>query len=482
MRVSKIFFGLLALASWAATSAQAPYTWYSNPNFGYGYPMVTSVRSWYITPVQLQNGEEQFPVALFDFITKVNGKDVLTENGLDEFNKSDIITVEYFDWPDKEVGTFTFFNALYNERHDVGDMRSMHPYDLIPLYKTQMPGMTIVKSENTDFTDLRTYDFLIEGNDPLVDEELLNEFMKGALTQRMVRDTENPDVIFRIAKNTDQSFSATYVPPTQEIVGTTTTLNPVYNYITRSTSYQAKQRVNTIRKEGHTEVTNVANVFLEIVALDAKKLNDPNQTTPPEIWKMTYSANEVNDPRTAMERYKYILGACEYPFKTPFAYMVGAPVMTGATLVPSADKKSLTVTEVAPASPASILGLLPGDVILKVNGKNEFKQMHMAKEGYSLLEEKVLLGEFRNKLSLGANQIIGIDLDPDRKSQLHYFKGVECKGLKKDKDNEFLVERDGKKIKLKGQLWWEQLYDMDADTFRKWCINNNSMPYVPFPY
>lgn len=481
MNPSRILLSLLALASWVITSAQSPYTFYSNPNFGYGYPMVTSLRNWYIYPIDLQNGEEQIPVGLFDFITKVNGKDVLTENGLDEFNKSDVVTVEYFDWPDQEGGTFTFFNGLYNERNDVGDMMSLHPYDLVPLYRYAMPGMTIVKSDNTDFTDLRTYDFLIEGNDPLVDEELLNEFMKGVLTKRMKRDTENPDVIFRIAKNTDESFSTTYVPPTQEIVGTTTTLNPVYNYITRTTSYQAKQRLNTIQKAGHTEVTNVANVFLEVVALDAKKLNDPNQTTPPEIWKMTYSANEVNDNRTAMQRYKDILGACVYPFKAPCAYMVGTPLMTGAKLVPSADKKSLTVTEVAHDSPASDLGLLPGDIILKVNGKNEFKRIVMSKNGYSLQEQKIPLGELSVNMAQDANFIFVIKMDPSKETG-YKLKGIEYKGLNKDKDNEFLVERDGKKIKLKGQLWLEQLYDMDADTLRNWCINNNSMPYVCFPY
>lgn len=481
MKNRRILLGLLGLAGWLATWAQAPLTWHTNPNFGHGYPMVTSMRNWYVYPVQQEDGEEQMPIGIFDFIIKVNGKDVQKENGLDEFNKSDVVTVEYLTWPGEETDTFTFFNGLYNDQHEVGDLRNMSPAKVVPLYKHQLPGMSIVKSRNVDFADFRTYDFLIEGNDPLVDEELLDEFMNGVLTQRMTRDTENPDVIFRIAKSTDQSFSATYVPPTQQVVGSTTTLRPVYNYITRTTSYEARQKLNTIEKSGRTEVTNVANVFLEVVALDAKKLNDPNQTVPPEIWKMTYSSNEVNDKRSDLKRYKDILAMCVYPFTKPAAFMIGAPLFIGADLESTGDSKALKVNGVAPGSLASELGLLPGDKIIKINGKNEFKRKEMDKDGFPLREENVLLGDLPGNLAYAAYLIYTLDMAPDKNTRIYKFKGVEFKGLNKNKNNDFLIERDGKKIKLNGQLWPSQFYDMDADTFRQWCANNHSIHYVPFP-
>lgn len=480
MSYKRILFAIIATTSWIVSFAQAPITWFANPNFGHGYPMVTSVREWYINTSQFENDREQVPISLNDFIMRVNGKDVLKDNGLDEFNKSKIITIEYFSWPYDGVKSFTFSNELYNERNDAGDMRNSNVYDIVPLYRYQMPGMSIVRSKNIDFADLTTYDFLIEGNDPLVDEELLNVFMNGVLTSRMKRDTENPDVIFRIAKSTDQSFSATYIPPTQQVVGTKTTINPVYNYITRTTSYEARQKVNTIEKEGRTELTKVEDVYLEIVALDAKKLNDPKQTTPPEIWKMTYSSNEVNDSRTALKRYKDILAMCDYPFITPAAYMVGTPLFTGATLVPSTDKKSLIVTEVAPGSPAYYLGLCPGDKILKVNGKNEFKRVTTSKKGWAIHEMNVPLVELPKNIAEAVNYLMVIDYkNMESKGTL---QKLEYKGLNSNKYNEFLIERNGTKIKLKGQLWIPQFLNMNPDTIRAWCLENQRISYILFPY
>lgn len=481
MNYKRILFALIAATSWILSYAQAPMSLHVNPNFGFGYPMVTSLRDWYIYPLEPEDGTIQEPIQICDLIVNVNGKNVLNENGLEEFNKTDVITVEYLSFPDEELKSFTFANALYNEGNDAGDMQIDSASKLVPLYQHRVPGMAIVKSSDVDFFDYQTYDFLIEGSDPLVDEELLKQFMTGFLTRRMKRDKENPDVIFRIAKSTDQSFSTTYIPPTQQVVGSTTTINPVYNYLTRTTSYEARQRLNTVQQAARTEVTNVADVYLEVVALDAKKLNDPQQTTPPEIWKMTYSSSDVNDKRTALQRYKDILALCGYPFTNPTPYMVSTPLYIGAYLVPSDDKKQLKVMGVAPYSQAFKLGLQPGDVILKVNGKNEFTRKEMSKNGYSLREEKFLLGDMEIQIAYAADLIFTLDMDPKKETRGLSFKGIEITGLKKNKDNEFLIERNGKKIKLKGQLWYPEYLDMDADTFRSWCIKNNYLKVVKSP-
>lgn len=480
MRSLRLLFGFFALTSCLISTAQAPFDWHCNPNFGDGYPMITFTVPWLIDPIQPKDGSESIEFELGDFIKTINGKDVLTENGFDELNKTGFIDVQYFSWPDQELKTFVFHNDLFNYGEGGGDMRKPQTLNFVPLFESVLPEVSLVKSSNVNFTDFRTYDFLIEGDDPLVDEELLNTFMKaGFITKKMKRDVDNPDVIFRIAKNTDQTFSTTYVPPTQQVVGTSTTIKPVYNYLTRTTSYKADQRVQTIQKEGHTEVTNVDNIFLEVVALDAKKLNDPNQKTPPEIWKLTYSSREVNDNRSDIKRYKDILEACEYPFTKPYRYMIALPLLTGATLVPSDDNKTLKVDEVGINTPADFLGLEAGDIILKINGKNEIKRIEKDRRGFTLKEHNIPLGKLPYHLNQAAYYIIVTELHP---TEFHYpLKHTTFKKLNKEKDNEFLIERNGKKIKLKGQLWPKEVYDMDTDGFRKWCLNNKVLPIIRYP-
>lgn len=472
MRKSRLLLFLLLLLSQTFTlKAQAPFTVCYLPDFLPGYPMITSVRYWYMLPVE---GSDNMP-GIFDFILSVNGKDVKTENGMDEFLNNDVVTVTCYQWPNN-VYDVTFRNILYNPEHNTGDMLSRA---IVPLYRTSIPDMDIIKAKDIDFSEYKTYDFLIEGGDPLVDEELLDYFVKASpIAENMTRDKENPDVIFRIAKSLDKSFSTTYIPPTKEVVSTTTRLNPVYNYITRTTSYEARQSQQTIEKKGRTEVTSLSDIYLEIVALDAKKLNDPGQVTAPEIWKMVYSSSNVNNNNTAMQQYKDILDFCAYPFSTQAPYMVGIPTYMGARLVTSDDHKSLRVIDVAPYSQASELGLQPGDEIIKINGKNEFLRKDMSKKGYSLLETKILLGDLYVSLLQAMTLIIMEDLGLISHSIDLYLSNVEFKGLNSNKDNEFTVLRDGKKIKLKGQLWNPLFYDMSYDNFRKYCLKEEWISYV----
>lgn len=458
--------------SWSL-KAQAPFTVCYLPDFLPGYPMVTSVRSWYMAPLD----ESDNMINIFNFIISVNGKDVRTENGMDEFLKNDVVTVRYLDWPN-EVYDLTFQNLLYNSEHETGDMLSRA---IMPLFRTSIPGMDIIKAKDIDFNEYQTYDFLIEGNDPLVDEELLSYFVNDSpFTGNMLRDKENPDVIFRLAKSLDKSFSTTYIPPTKEVVGSTTRLNPVYNYITRTTSYEARSSQQTIEKAGRTEVTSISDIYLEIVALDAKKLNDPDQTIPPEIWKMVYSSSNVNNNGSAMQQYKDIIDYCDYPFTTQAPFMVGIPTYTGARLATSDDHKSFRVIDVAPYSAAESLGLKAGDEIIKINGKHEFLRKDMSKKGYSLLENKILLGDLYTSLLQAMNLIIMWDLGLiNNTSGIDTgFCGIEYKGLNGEKDNEFTILRDGKKIKLKGQLWNPRFYDMQLASFRKYCLENDWIRYV----
>lgn len=451
---------LLMLSYGSEIRAQAPFTVTRLSDFMDGYPMVTKILFDYIQPYEVSGLKDKEPVfRVADLILEVNGTDAKSDNAMNAFFTDSVISLKLLRWPDMEFN-FKFRNLLYNPENETGDLFSCKA---IPVYKTSLPGMRVVKAKDEDFSKYKTYDFLIEGDDPLVDEEILDTFIKGGLlSERMKRDKENPDVVFRLARSADESISSTYVPPTTETINTGSTTNPVYNYITRTTSYVTKQRYRKVEHEGHTEITNLSKLYFEIVALDASKLNDPNQKTAPEIWELIYSDQKVNDNRPLIDRYKEIASLGGYPFKGDDINLT-LDISCGARMMPSVDNKSLVVLGVAPMSPAARLGLQPMDIILKINGKNSFKRKDMSNKGYSLLEKDVTLGALAEEIANVAYIMTHAGLT---KGYPPFLKSMGFSILEKS-ENEFLIERNGKKIKLKGNLWDPSLYNVKPESFLK---------------
>ena len=139
-----------------------------------------------------------------------------------------------------------------------------------------------------DWFYVNTYDFAIVGDDPLVDRAILDKLHIPGYWQR---DTENPDVIFTIAKDSRESISSTYVPPTVRTINHGSKTTAQYNALTRATEYTTKQNNQTIREGGYTQTTSSTDMFLEISLLDAKRINDPNQQAAPIVWKATFDAH-----------------------------------------------------------------------------------------------------------------------------------------------------------------------------------------------
>ena len=216
-----------------------------------------------------------------------------------------------------------------------------------------------VSDEKFDFRDVHTYDYIIRGDDPLNDEKILDHLFKFG----MERDTENPDVLFTIAKNTEERISTTYIPPTSRTINTGSTTTPDYNYITKTYSYITKQNYQTIHEGGYTETTKTANIFLELAALDAKKVNDNTINHAPIIWQFTANRNVLNYNFQIADEYRsyatwgYMPPVDRFGEETKILYEV-----TG--LIPDKDNSSM-VAEVIKSSRAEMAGFQKGDIILK---------------------------------------------------------------------------------------------------------------------
>ncbi len=145
--------------------------------------------------------------------------------------------------------------------------------------------------------DVQTYDF-IPTADPAVDRKLQEAFAKRF--SRLTRDTKNPDVLIRLTKDEQQSVNSTYVPPTVQVVSNGSTTQRVYNYITKDYSYQTQQNNRIIREGGYVETTRDENLYLEIVMLDTKRIE---QTIPPILYQFKFKRHVVNRSYDLEEEY-----------------------------------------------------------------------------------------------------------------------------------------------------------------------------------
>lgn len=317
---------------------------------------------------------------LWDIIAQVNGKNVTTKDNLLElFQEKEEVELHLIR---KAKGAYWGLNCtirLKNNTKGYGDLldnisnsvaiRKNYGLEKFP------EGIRVIAKPGLNFYDFNTYDILITGNDPLVDEKILNEFCSSGLFSMMKRDEENPDVIVCVAKSSNESISSTYVPPTTSVVNTGSTTRPVYNYITRTVSYETKQHNRYEHTEGYTQTTTATNIHLEFTVLDAKKMNDPNQKTAPIIWQMTYNRNVTNRNFELFDEYLAIASWNCFPFtqvNTIEEYsfvMVGAKLSWGGS---SSDKYTRIDSEVVPGSSADKIGFKKGDKIIRVDGKKKY--------------------------------------------------------------------------------------------------------------
>lgn len=162
---------------------------------------------------------------------------------------------------------------------------------------------TEVIDPDFDWYFVSSYDFLITGNDPLIDKKILQRAVDYSFLSGLKRDTEHPDILLTISKNADESIQSTYIPPTSRTVNKGSTTRKRYNWITEKEEYVTEQDNYTIHEGGYTQTTNNTNIFLELAMLDAKKINDKNQVAPPIVWQITFRRHAINPQFNIVDEY-----------------------------------------------------------------------------------------------------------------------------------------------------------------------------------
>lgn len=235
---------------------------------------------------------------------------------------------------------------------------NLHRQERNLIESNKQNGLTILKDDSFDWFNALTYDFIIVGNDPLTDKELLSIYEKTFLTD-LRRDSDNPDILITIAKSSDESVMSTYVPETETIVNTGSVTKPKYNYSGKFSRYETTNQYTTHRQGGYTQTTTDTDIFLELVILDATALRN-NPSTPPIIYQATYNRHLTNRNNAIIDIYANAIHNMTMlqPFRAYCTYEVKYCGI-------ETDHNNI-ITYINPISMAHAQGLQQGDEILKI--------------------------------------------------------------------------------------------------------------------
>jgi len=217
--------------------------------------------------------------------------------------------------------------------------------------------------EDFDFFPCVNFDYLITSNDPLLDKEIF----KNSGLRWLQRNEKNPDILFTIARDANESISSTYIPPTSRTINEGSTTKVRYNYILHKNEYITTQNNRTITEGGYTQETKTIDVFLEISALDVKRLNDKSTTHPPIVWQTTVKRHVLNPSSNfnINDELKAYASWMTFPIGDRVIWAeetVYAPV--GVTY---SGQNPHIINEVIEGSRAEKIGLMPGDKLLKAD-------------------------------------------------------------------------------------------------------------------
>ncbi|MBR1466344.1 MAG: hypothetical protein IJ607_08295 [Bacteroidaceae bacterium] len=228
-----------------------------------------------------------------------------------------------------------------------------------------------------DFFPCRYYDFAIKGDDPLLDKSILEDVY---LPYDMVRNETNPDIILTISKNADERISTTYIPPSTRTINTGSKTVTRYNWITEKNEYITTQQNRTIYERGYTQETKTLDLFLEIAALDAKKINDPKINYAPIVWQATAKRHVTNPNFEANEELHAYATWMYFPMDE--RYMIFESGVAAPIGIEYDVRDPYTIINVRPYSRAENAGLKTGDIVKKIENVDNPKENKWLKKRF----------------------------------------------------------------------------------------------------
>lgn len=326
----------------------------------WGHEYFTVTNNWngiFVSPIK---GEVPPVLAV---ITEINGE-MTKDMSLEQFYLVLDNSLEVsFTYLLKKSGENLIKTVVLEPRKDyyLSDLKIVAPF-------AKPNTINIASDADIDYFNYNTFDYKVEGDDPLTDKSILDELSEVFEGRGMKRDTENPDLILTLSKSLQQSTNSVYVPKTQQVVSTGSTTSLQRNIFTGK-NYVATQQHNTVISSGDYTHTGVNATFkLQLSVIDNKKNNDNMANVLPVVWKLDYNVFSSNAIDIMEETKNGVSYWCmNYPFSEPmFSYSIQT---TGVVFQDYKSIKTGKIVDVLSGTDAYAKGLRKGDQIIRAYWK-----------------------------------------------------------------------------------------------------------------
>lgn len=320
--------------------------------------------------ITLKIRERHFPDGIREFVTKIRRKDTVNEQ------------------------LIIFGNAVSSTKHIT--FAGKRHLKLGPIYEER-------SDPDYDFFYCMFYDYKQSGDDPLLDKELIKEM--GMLE----RNEDHPDVFLTVKKSASTKEQSEYMAAQYR----------------RENGYLVKNKA-----EYNRTVTSI-DTYLEIMAMDAKKMNKGENGNQPIVWTAIAKRNVYNGNYNTTKELKAYASWMTMPIYDKHVNIdeeLYAPIGVVCT-----NDDKFTVKSVLPGSRAENLGIQPGDVILDAVPQELSKNYNLIGLG---LTSKKQFKLFKNTV----NEAI--------KSNKTLYRGWEVLDSYPDVNYDIEIRRNGNKIKM----------------------------------
>lgn len=224
-------------------------------------------------------------------------------------------------------------------------------------YNKMSDRYKIRMDKDAAWRSFKTYDYYFSSDDVLADKELFQTICTKLENAGLTRDENDPDVVFTIVKDANQSVEYNYVPETEQQVQTGSTSTPIYGWKGAYLGSVTKNKYTTVKSGGYTHKSATTTAYLEIDLLEAKKLG---QKTLPLIWQLKYNYQENTEtnidklysnavtwfdwPTEDLSEEKTAAGVTRFFYKDIPLYDFGIVLDMDATVI-GLDKKSDVVKQ-----------------------------------------------------------------------------------------------------------------------------------------
>ena len=317
-------------------------------------PYLTVANNWNGLYVNVINGELPPCLAV---VTEINGQstiDMSEESYYRILSSGQDITMKYML---KEKGQNKQKECTFQIKKDYYLPVSLEASGFTP------NNVNITLAGECDLFKYNTYDFVVTGNDKLVNKEVC-EALSSVLEQRgMKRDKQTPDLVMIVSEQSSQSSNSVYVPKTSQVVNTGSNTS-YYKDKKGKLHANTTQNYTTVSSGGYTHTDNNTAINVIIRLADGVKYRE-NSEDPELVWKMEYNGFFNSIVRLMdVVRNDVSHWFLSYPFDN---YVFSHSVKTrGVAFRSLEDMRSGKIIDVLPNTDAWNSGLRAGCKIEKV--------------------------------------------------------------------------------------------------------------------